>query len=172
MAVVTPPDTSSSESAQDTAHPETRRRIPFLGLALLVGVVALAGYIGVNVLTVLFAVVSPPLPPMPANLVEISHENVAYGVDRWRYTSTEDACSLVKFLEDNSGVCVYAPLQCATNPEQTNRFAADGLVARCDGSIDFSIFTMNWFGLVVKNSDSQSRLDLDREVFWLGTGRQ
>lgn len=168
MAVVTPPEASS-----DAPQTRGRGRVSFLTFLLLVVVIAVAAYIGFNVLTVLFAVVSPPLPPMPANIVETQHENVAYGVDRWRYTSTENGCTLVRFLEENGGVCEYAPMQCMTNPDETSQsLISEGIVARCIGNIDFSIFTMNWFGLVVQQSATQSQLDLDREVFWLGTGRE
>lgn len=168
MAVVTPP-----EASPDTSQSGGKARVSLFTVVLLVAVVALAAFIGINVLTVLFAVVSPPLPPIPANVVEVRHENVAYGVDRWRYTSIDNACTLVKFLEDNGGDCSYAPLQCMTNPDETSQMLiADGVVAQCYGRIDFSIFTMNWFGLLVQKSSTQSQLDLDREVFWLGTGRE
>lgn len=169
MAVLTPPESPAEVPQQ----PAERGRISFFTLILLVVVVAVAGFVGVNVLTVLFAVVSPPLPPAPANLVEVRHENVAYGVDRWRYTSSENACVLAKFLEDNGGDCRYAPLQCMTNPDNSSySLISDGVVAQCYGNIDFSIFTMNWYGLVVQNASTQSQLDLDREVFWLGSGRE
>ncbi|MEP7291202.1 MAG: hypothetical protein ABI835_05435 [Chloroflexota bacterium] len=169
MAEIDAPE-ATAESPQEPGG----RRISLLALVLLIAVVGLAAYIGANVLGVLFAVISPPMPPMPLNLTETRHENVAYGVDHWRYTSTENACTLVKYLEENGGECEYAPMQCIEPPEQSTSvaMATEGIVGRCGGRIDFSIFTMTWFGLVIRESETEVQLQLDREVYWMGTGPQ
>ena len=56
MAEITPQETT-----------EKPGRPPLLALILLIAALVLAFYIGTNVLSVLFAVVSPPLPPIPPN---------------------------------------------------------------------------------------------------------
>jgi len=167
MAEIEPPDAPAIEPSEVRG-----RRLSLLAIPLLVIVVVLAAYIGINVVSVLFAVVSPPLPPIPPNVVQTSHESTAYGVDYWRYTSTEDGCVLVRYLQENGGVCQIAPAQCAAPEGQLGAATLDGIVARCEGRQDFSIFTMTWFGMVIREAPGKTQLQLDREVYWLGTGPQ
>ena len=149
-----------------------KQRYPLLVLPLLIVLVIVAAYIGINVLSVLFAVVSPPLPPVPPNVVQTSHESTAYGVDYWRYTSSEDGCVLLRYLQENGGVCQIAPTQCSAPEGQQGTTIVDGIVARCNGRQDFSNFTMTWFGMIIREAPGQTQLQLDREVYWLGTGPQ
>lgn len=149
------------------------RRVPVLALVLLVAVVALGIYIGTNVLSVLFAVVSPPLPPVPPGMTSVSHETESYGVDLWKYTTTGDACEVLQYIQENGGVCRVAPMQCGEYREDNSGFSiANSVVARCTGSIDFSIFNMQWWALVMRLPTTETQLELHREVFWLGTGPQ
>ena len=167
-----PPDAPAIEPTETESVPRSGRRFVLLAVPLLVAVVVVAAYIGINVLSVLFAVVSPPLPPIPPNVTQTSHENTAYGVDYWRYTSSEDGCVLVRYLEENGGVCQLAPAQCAAPQGQQGMVAMDGIVARCEGRQDFSIFTLTWRGVVIREAPGRTQLQLDREVYWIGTGPQ
>jgi hypothetical protein len=152
--------------------PAQARRIPFLALVLMIAVVGLAFFIGTNILTVLFAVVSPPAPPLPPDLALVSHESPAYGVDTWKYSTPGDACTLVKYLQDNGGVCIYAPNQCGQYRESDPNFANGNIVVgRCEGEIAFSIFNEQWWSLITKSRDT-GYLEMQREVFWIGTGPQ
>lgn len=158
---------------QETAPAPAPRRIPVLGIVLLVAAVGLAIYIGTNVLSVLFAVVAPPSPPLPPNMDAVSHESVSYGVDLWKYTTTDNACDVVEYLEENDGVCRVAPMQCGEYREEHSDFdIATSVVARCEGRVDFSIFNMQWWALVMRLPNTQTQLELHREVYWLGTGPQ
>ncbi len=149
------------------------RRPPLLALILLLAVVAVAVYIGTNVLTVLFAVIAPPAPPMPSNMVEATHVSDGYGVDRWTYTSTGDACQLVQYILDNGGVCHVAPMQCGEYRELHEDFTiVDSVVARCDGQIPFSIFNQQWWAIVTRQPPDKIQLEVNREIFWIGTGPQ
>lgn len=170
--IESPPDDPTA--VQDETEPSAShgRHLSLLAIPLLVVVVIVAAYIGVNVLSVLFAVVSPPMPPIPPNVTQISHESPAYGVDYWRFTSTEDGCALVRYLQDNGGVCLNAPAQCSAPEGQQGTTTLDGIVARCEGRQDFSIFTMTWSGRVIREAPGKTQLQLDREVYWLGTGPQ
>ncbi len=139
---------------------------------LLIAGVALAIYIGTNVLGVLFGMVAPPLPPIPAGLIEVSHESENYGVDLWTYTSAVDPCEIVPQF-GQSGVCTYAPMQCgALRNVPDDTFETD-IVARCTGKVEFSIFTMEWWALISRViADSSTQVELEREVFWIGNGSQ
>jgi hypothetical protein len=155
------------------AEPSSARRPPFLAIILLVPVVALAFYIGTNVLSVLYGVVAPPLPPLPPYMDQISHDSPAYGVDNWKYTSTEGACQLVKYVIDNGGTCQIAPMQCGDYRELHTEFSiATSVVARCSGKMNFSIFNEQWWSLVTRTIDDKAKFELNREVYWLGTGPQ
>ncbi len=160
---------------------EKRGRLPLLLLPLLVIALLMAVFIGTNVLGVLFGVVAPPLPPLPAGMTQIDHTSPAYGVDTWKYLSsadssgvpTIDACSAVQYIQSNDGVCQLAPLQCGEYRETDDSFSADNsVVARCSGQVAFSIFNMQWWALVMRTPDAQTQLELHREVYWIGTGPQ
>lgn len=156
---------------QEPASPA--RRIPVLAIILLVAAVALAIYIGTNVLGVLFAIVVPPSPPVPPNMDLASHESVSYGVDTWKYTTSGDACEVVQYIQDNGGVCRLAPMQCGEYRELHEQFdIATSVVGRCDGKVDFSIFHMQWYAILTRLPNTLVQLELHREVYWIGTGPQ
>jgi hypothetical protein len=150
---------------------EHRRRglLPaaLIGVLLLVAVIALSR----EALGILYAILLPPTPPLPAGAQLITHESESYGVDTWRYSLAQDACELVTFFESNGGTCQTAPLRClpdagsATPPQDGERRAA-----RCYGTVSFSQFSMRWQAALGDTSDplAPTALDLTREVFWLG----
>jgi hypothetical protein len=156
---------------QETTTPP--RRLPLLAIILMIAAVVLAFYIGTNVLSVLFAVVAPPAPPLPPNLTQTSHTSVAYGVDNWKYVSTGDACTLVKYVQENGGNCRIAPLACGENRTVDPDLAVENsIVGRCDGKMDFSIFNEQWWALITYTDDHKPQIEINREVYWLGTGPQ
>ncbi len=153
--------------------PAVARRPPLLVIVLLIAVVALAIYIGTNVLGVMYAVIAPPMPPIPPDMTQISYENQAYGVDLWKYASTGDACALVQYVENNGGACLIAPMQCGEYRADHGDFSLENsIVARCTGKVDFSIFHMQWWELITRPSDTQQQIEAHREVYWIGTGPQ
>ncbi len=159
--------------AEATEEAQGSRIPPLILIPLLIVLLGLALYIGANVLGVLFAVIAPPSPPLPPNMTQIEHTSEAYGVDDWKYTTTTDACEVVKSIEQNDGVCLLMPLQCADAQATTGDFQInDSLVARCGGKVAFSIFNMQWWAHVTRNSDTETQLELHREVYWIGTGPQ
>lgn len=164
---------NSSADLTPAAAPAPARRPSLLVILLLLAVLALAFFIGTNVLGVLYAVVAPPLPPLPPDLTQISHESPAYGVDDWKYSTTQDACDVVQFVQEQGGVCVLAPMQCgAYRDAHTDFTIGTSIVARCTGKIDFSIFHEQWSSVILRNLDATVRYDLSREVYWIGTGPQ
>ena len=154
-------------------EPEKAARPPLLAIILLIAALILALYVGTNVLSVLFAVVSPPLPPIPPNLTQTNHTSAAYGVDNWKYVSTGDACTLVKYVQDNGGVCHIVPLGCGTSRAvDPNLSVVNSIVARCDGKMNFSIFNEQWWSLISYTKDGTPQIEVNREVYWLGSGPQ
>ncbi|MBL8131155.1 MAG: hypothetical protein JNL42_04800 [Anaerolineae bacterium] len=166
-------DTPSEQAVtSETGGGETQRRPSLLLIFLVVAAVSLALYFGVNVLGVLFAMIAPPKPPVPAGLTEIGHESEAYGVDLWTYTSLSDPCEYVAQFEQ-FGVCSVAPLQCGEIRTTPDLQLEASQVARCAGEQEFSIFTMQWWARIARvNADGSTRLELEREVFWIGEGEQ
>lgn len=165
-------DTSVTQEPEIENGGNSPRRSPSLLLVLLLilGLV-LAIYIGTNVIGVLFGMVSPPLPPLPTGLTETNHINEAYGADVWTYASAEDGCSFVEFYQQ-FGVCTVAPFQCGELREPPNLSTGETTVtARCTGGQEFSIFNMKWWALISRlNTDGTTRIELEREVFWIGEG--
>jgi len=165
------PLTTPAPEIASGATPKETRRPPLLALLLLIAAVVLAFYIGTNVLSVIFAVIAPPLPPLPTGMDQVTHTNEAYGVDYWKYTSTGSACEYVKYVQDNGGVCAIAPFQCGAYGDSQGDFTNGNVtVARCSGQMAFSIFHEQWYSLIQRTPDHKAQFELNREVYWIGTG--
>ena len=150
----------------DEVQPRPRGcSVPAIAAALVVAVLALV--IAVQVISVLFGIVSPPLPPLPGSAHELSHESSDYGVDRWTYSTTSDICGVLLFYETNGGTCEVARGQCGR--EGTDQLEA-GAVAQCAGETPFSIFNMRWSATLYTSGEQETEIDLSREIFWIGTG--
>jgi hypothetical protein len=151
-----------------TEAQQPRRRGCSLGLitaALIVAVLAL--YVGFQVISVLYGIIMPPLPPVPGSARETSHESSDYGIDRWTYITPSEVCGLLLYYETSGGVCEAAPGQCGrTGTDQVEAPA----VAQCSGEVPFSIFTMRWSAALYGGEGQETELDLSREVYWIGTG--
>lgn len=165
-------ETQTNPAAAPDA-PSPARRPPFLAILLLMAVLALALFIGTNVLSVLYGVVAPPTPPLPPGMDQQTHTSSAYGVDTWKYVTDEDACQLVKYVEDHGGTCQIAPMQCSDYRELERDFSiATSIVARCGGQFNFSIFNQQWWAIILRTIDDKASFELHREIFWIGTGPQ
>ncbi|MFQ3565628.1 MAG: hypothetical protein SNJ59_01400 [Aggregatilineales bacterium] len=158
--------------AELEAPSHSGRKFNLLLTAIAAVAVMLALYIGGQVVGVLYGIVLPPTPPLPHGSRLISHESTAYGVDYWRYHNPTDACEVLAFYQTNGGRCVVAPMQCASQTATTYTIP-DELVARCYGEVWFSVFAMQWMTIISRTQDADllSRIDLEREVFWIGGPR-
>lgn len=158
--------------AEQEAPSRAGRKFNIFLLAVAAAAVLLALYIGGQVIGVLYGIVLPPTPPLPRGSQLISHESTAYGVDYWRYHNPADACEVLSFYQANGGRCIVAPMQCASQTA-TAYTIPDELVARCYGEVWFSVFSMQWMTIISRTQDADlvSRIDLEREVFWIGGPR-
>ncbi len=154
----------------DAVTPPERRRPRFSLLAGLLGLaaLALALFIGTQVIGVLYGIVAPPLPPVPPDAQEIGHTNIGYGVDEWVYSVAQPPCDLIAFYQAEGGTCRILPYQCGALSTPGDVPAADEMVARCGGSIRFSIFVMDWRVFLSEDGDA-AKVELSREVNWIGT---
>jgi hypothetical protein len=154
----------------EAAESSGNRFVPALPLTVSVVAVGLALYIGSQVIGVLYAIINPPSPPLPPQARLIESTSPAYGVDYNRFEIDAPACSIADFYDQlDEGYCVFAPGQCGGDLP-TN----DPLVARCYGEQTFSIFVMQWEAIVSVDAQAPdiTYLNLSREIFWLGEGRQ
>lgn len=139
-------------------------------VVLVAGIVALvvAVLVGPRAVGILSAVVAPPPPPLPVGVVELSHENLAHGVDNWTYEIDRDVCHLVTFYRQQGGECPVSPPQCTQSDEP---LPVDRDDAICSGVVMFSIFAMRWQMNVPREavmSDDHTRFRLSRAVSWSG----
>lgn len=149
----------------EPSQPSRRRSIFFIILAFVL--VLLALYVATQVVSVLFGIIMPPAPPLPSGVNETSHESTDYGVDSWAYSTSTEACEVVQFYEANGGICLVAPGQCGR--EGTEQVSSPTM-GQCVGSVPFSIFHMQWSAELFRSGESGTRIELSREVFWIGTG--
>jgi hypothetical protein len=156
--------------AEDTA-PEDKPKRPGGNRWLVLGVIGiflvLAGVMLVQAVPILLGIVSPPMPPLPSAVREISHHPIEHGVDEWTYESDQHACVVQQYystLADNCrGTVVCAGVK-PTDPLPTNQ-----VVAQCTGHMDFSMFTMQWIATIAADGNGlQSVFQISRETFWGG----
>jgi hypothetical protein len=165
------PDTQPQAPTKDlaeTVQPLSSR--PSMGciLAALVAV-ALAVYIGLQVIGVLFSIASPPQPPRPENARQIDYTSTAYGVDEWIYTTQQDACEVTAYYESLGAMCSLIGNFCNAG-RITTRSASSQNVAQCSGELDFSIFATRWNAVIATGygEETPTHFRLSREIFWTG----
>lgn len=162
-----------SEAETKSKHDEesANSRSPLL-FVLLAGVVIVSLIIGIQAFGILYSIVFPPLPPLPNNVTEVRHDNIAYGVDDWLYHSSSDACDIVQFYEDAGGTCRVVANQCVNGEAVTSSTSRSSQqVAFCTGDVTFSLFAYRWEANIAASSrydDTQAEFNLLREVFWTG----
>ncbi len=146
------------------------------GILLIVTLVAVvvALLVTLQVGRVLFAIVFPPSPPLPAGITELEHiyEQNVPGVDAWVYASTTDACQMARFYEQQGGSCRIAPEVCTTGVVRADVTRSVGEnVAQCTGEGYFSIFAFSWEAIIATGyrDDYPTRLRLSREIYWTGS---
>lgn len=131
---------------------------------IIVGVSLLFGF---QLISILYAIISPPKPPLPENIIEVSHDNVSYGVDEWLYETDQNGCEMIDFFIEHEGVCTIPPATCADENFIPPRIGTQ-YVGICKGSSDFSIFHMRWQATVFASSET-TQFQMEREVLWTGS---
>lgn len=161
---------NDSGKVDQDMHPTPRRWGGMLGISLLAIVLVVAAIIGIQLLTIIYALLFPPDAPLPADVVEISHENLAYGVDKWLYGTSMDGCALVEFYLTHGGECVVAPGVCGTSGFE-NVSPGQQSIATCDGQVGFSIFSMHWSANIASGYSIEpiTRFNLEQEISWFST---
>ncbi len=153
---VPPPDDSSS----------TTRR-PWLIVLLGILALLLAVFVATQVIGVLYAIVFPANAPLPPDITESSHKNLAYGVDEWIYITDAEVCDIMAFYQEQADDCLINSIFCGDeNPE----IPMPGQhIGRCSGEVEFSIFAMRW-EVIISTGDTRENTQflLAREVFWTG----
>ncbi|MEQ8677574.1 MAG: hypothetical protein RLP44_13745 [Aggregatilineales bacterium] len=154
-------------------HSTSRRWGGMFGIILLATILVIAGVIGFQLLGILYGLIFPPDAPLPDDATEISHENLAYGSDRWVYGTDTDGCALVEFYVANDGLCVVAPGACIDgefqfmNPNQQT-------IATCEGEKEFSIFALRWSVTIGTGyaTAPTTRFNMEQDVLWFGASSQ
>lgn len=159
---------SNTGSPEPTAE---RQRLGWGAIGLAAVLVLLAVMIGVQVLGVLYGVLFPPQPARLDSFVELTHTSPSYGVDDWLFASSDDACRIVRFFQSNGASCRVAPGTCDSGFAEGEEMRAGFNVARCTGSIEWSIFAQRYYVNIAAGyeEDAPSRVRLEREIFWTGS---
>lgn len=123
--------------------------------------------LGFQLITIVYAIISPPKPPLPDNVTEISHDNISFGVDEWLYETEQDGCEVLDFFIEHDGVCRIPPATCGSEG-----FAPPAIgtqhIGTCTGESEFSIFHMRWHA-VISISNEWTQFQMEREVLWTGS---
>jgi hypothetical protein len=158
---------SPSNNADMSEKPKPERSrfwslfLPVAGL-LVIG----AAILMLQLFPILYAILLPPLPPLPSDTVELNHRSISYGVDEWTYESSRSACEVIQYYQEKDGVCPQV-VQCSG--DESSAFSGRN-VAQCEGIFDFSIFTMRWISTISSDGSGGkgSVFQVSREIFWGG----
>ena len=160
-------NTTSGGSPNSPEETQSKRGLP-IGLALIAAGAALlfAVVVGPRLIGLLFGIISPPLPPLPDGVTQVSYEQSAYGVDQWTYTTEGSICELVTFFESQGGQCPILPPSCQTGTPEVDK----DFLARCYGDVEFAAFMMRWRLEIPHRASSRSalRFELSRQISWTG----
>lgn len=162
------PETPVSTPADSDAE-NTRSPLSIAVLLIAGAVIVVIALFGAQLLSILFAILFPPMPPLPENITEIRHTNLSYGVDEWLYDSDARACEVVLFYWENGTDCPEVPVPCqGLAPDEP--LLPRTHVAQCSGVQYFSLFAMRWSVNIAADSrdGSKTTFSLLREVFWGG----
>ena len=165
MAAVTPEE---QDDAQETVQPSRRRA--------LIWVIVLLGMIGIVLfslpfINILFTIINPPLPPLPnVARIELSRENYNYGVDEFVFQTSAEPCSIITFYQELGAVCRVTLNQCGNVSELGEELSGNQLLARCEGTLNVSQFSMDWWVLISRSptDNAVAQLNVWREMNWLG----
>jgi hypothetical protein len=144
--------------------------VPLLLLLLALVVVVLALIIGVQVFRVVAGLIAPADAPLPAQVTEIEHENLAYGTDQWRYTTPLNPCEVVAFYEEEGSTCTVREGLCEDTQYISPSFSVER-AASCTGLGSFSVFGVRWdvvIGTTYSGGEDATYFDLLRETLWSG----
>jgi hypothetical protein len=158
-----------SETAPSAAG-ESPSRASLILLIVAAALFIIALLIGIQVIGVLFAIISPPPPPLPDDRNERLHSSADYGVDDWTFTTSMTPCDVIRLVEDAGGVCQISPVECEA-PGDAFAESGSAMVARCEGTLNFSIFSQSYETVISRRGDSEagSELRVIREIYWIGS---
>lgn len=157
----------NNQHENESAPAKSRLKGALTLIAVAVALVT-AFFVGVQVISVLSAILFPPTPPVVANATLISTTNHDYGVDDWVYETEVDACDVAAFYLEMGGVCRFPPATCGEITFEIPQYNQH--VARCIGDVEFSIFAMRWRALISTGdrNGSATVFRISREIYWTG----
>jgi hypothetical protein len=135
--------------------------------------VVLALFVATQVIGVLYSILFPPDGPvLPANILEISHQLEAPGVDYWVYGTEQNSCEVMDFFRTQPGAtCRFVPYACGGPDGRSFAQSTPAQqVGNCSGEMNFSIFSLRWTVNVSAHhyTDGSTHFSLLREVQWFG----
>ncbi len=160
---------TNSSGSHDALLERQPRRLPWQLILLGMAGLALASFVGSEVVGVLYAIAFPPLPPAPADAQVIRYERQDYGVDEWLYGTDTSACDVVRFFLAQGGDCEGITAACEDRFNSARR-GSPQYVTTCSGVTSFSIFAQRWRAFIGAGyaEGASTRFRLQREVLWAG----
>lgn len=152
-------------------RPPVRRAFPWRVILFGSAALALALFIGTQVIGVLYSIIAPPPPPLPQGTVLLEHSSSDYGVDEWLYSINQDACAIIHFYQIHDTDCLPAAGNCEGDTSTPGDLRDPNQEAECVGERQFSIFAMQWKVMIVSGDQTASttQFRLSREIFWTGS---
>ncbi len=166
--------TDSQSDAYATEDPPRRRWAGPVGIVVSILAVSLALVVGLQIISVLYAVLFPLTPPVPqAGVNLLDHSSAAYGVDEWLYGTQQDPCEVLAFYQQAQSQvsCRVAPGQCNAVLQRTDPLSPSDNIGSCTGAVYFSEFAMSWSVVIAggyRDDSSPTQFRVSREVYWLG----
>ena len=148
---------------------KTKRQPRRAALTMAAGtlVLAVSLIVSVQVFSVLYGLILPPMPPVPDAARELQHENLSYGQDEWRYGVDQNACEVVRFyIQQQPDACELPPI-CSGDAEDEANLPLRSSIATCGATMGFSAFTLNWQAVIYPAAPAgTSSVYVTRQINW------
>lgn len=152
-------------------HSPVRGSVPWKVILLGAASLALALFIGTQVIGILYSIIAPPAPPLPEGAALLEHSSSDYGVDDWLYGVSQNACDVARFYQEHDTDCHVTVENCGGETGGAAEFDEPNTMTQCTGEKPFSIFAMRWDVIILpgQQEDGLTHFRLLREVFWTGS---
>jgi len=169
------PPAPSDEPAEQATDPPTDsdergRSVPIWLIGVAVAALVVAIVVAVPIFRALSGLVFPADPPLPPDVTELAHDNIAHGYDRWRYETDQNVCEVATFYEAAGGTCTTADGMCVDGQYNSLGYGIED-IATCYGTDTFSIFGLRWeltMDIIDRREGEFTAFELERETLWAG----
>lgn len=165
------PTPRPQDDSSDEAESQLTGCQPPLWLVGVMLVILMASCVmGVELMGIVRAFISPPSAPLPANTTRLEQESLGERSTLTTYQTDLLPCEVVEFYQEQGGVCTFYEGSCANGEYERPIYEAE-FFATCERLTEFSIFGQRWQARLIPNynpNPTWTRFELQNDLLWGG----